>query len=782
MKIGIIGYDLFGTGGTTRSNINLINELLSNGHYINYFNLQTVSSEGRKKVEALLVSKERISFDLIENFSNASSMDVYIITRESLFIFARIIKKHHPQAKVIGEVHTPLALIDPTLDFASEAIDTYRVGLKSVYEKLSKKYPNNNIVHFPVSIRHLLMKKEMMIYPVHKQISFYVYSRFDEAQKNIAYAIKLIDYFVNHKKLRYHLYINGTGPSKDVYEKLVRLYQLQDFVFINQEVPVDAIYLSTARYETLGYSILEAFVEGKQMILYQGDDNSLREIYGSFKSFCWLTGSTISDAVIIEKFLQQPIEEKNRLAQNDFNMLNTISPLEEYGRLYTENVLSLPALSSLDNSVDENEVMRKIFSQNNFSSKRTLAIIYQRLKKVPLIKYVVNSQKFKQVLRKILTRNKPIINSSTTETRPREDFVFVESFHGKTFAGDPKYLSLYLKSISDKFFFVSSANELVDQEIYSYGMIPIRLGSKEYIEKFRLSKLVIINGNSLDKAGKTKEQLFIETWHGFPLKKIVADLRNEQQRERETKAFIPRMKKWDYLSVSSQLNLEIFKGAFKLSENPNLHILKDGSPRNTYLIENTNNVNEKQRLMEKYFNEVYSDEKKYILYCPTWRKKNRRKVTTIDWCRVMDVLPDYYELIIKLHPLESHLFEQYNQMHDRIHAFPNELTDIQELFLLSDLLITDYSSAMFDFAHLNRKIIVLQEDQNAYLNDIGWYFDLEEKTGLKPETLNEEELIERILQDESCTYNKKIINQFMNFDNAQSCQLIFDKILEEKLK
>lgn len=49
MKIGIIGYDLFGTGGTTRSNINLINELLSNGHYINYFNLQTVSSEEEKK-------------------------------------------------------------------------------------------------------------------------------------------------------------------------------------------------------------------------------------------------------------------------------------------------------------------------------------------------------------------------------------------------------------------------------------------------------------------------------------------------------------------------------------------------------------------------------------------------------------------------------------------------------------------------------------------------------------------------------------------------------------
>ncbi len=110
---------------------------------------------------------------------------------------------------------------------------------------------------------------------------------------------------------------------------------------------------------------------------------------------------------------------------------------------------------------------------------------------------------------------------------------FIESFHGKSFAGDPKYLALSLQRKKTRIlFFVSSINELVDQEIYSYGMIPVRLGSREYIQKFKTSKLIIINGNSLDKVGKSSKQIFLETWHGFPLKKkMVADLMDEEQKD-----------------------------------------------------------------------------------------------------------------------------------------------------------------------------------------------------------------------------------------------------------
>lgn len=59
-------------------------------------------------------------------------------------------------------------------------------------------------------------------------------------------------------------------------------------------------------------------------------------------------------------------------------------------------------------------------------------------------------------------------------------------------------------------------------------------------------------------------------------------------------------------------------------------------------------------------------------------------------------------------------------------AFFNEMVDIQELYLISDVLISDYSSAMFDYAHLNRPILILDEDTVDYQQDVGFYFDMTE--------------------------------------------------------
>ena len=88
------------------------------------------------------------------------------------FIFAKVIKKKFPNSKIIGEVHTPLPLIDPTVDFAPEAIDTYRVGLQSAHKYLCEKYTNNNIVHFPVSIRHLRCREISNVRQVKENVSF----------------------------------------------------------------------------------------------------------------------------------------------------------------------------------------------------------------------------------------------------------------------------------------------------------------------------------------------------------------------------------------------------------------------------------------------------------------------------------------------------------------------------------------------------------------------------------------------------------------------------------
>jgi len=783
IKIGIVGYDLFGTGGTTRSNTNLINEFLADNKEIIYFNLLPFSSLKVKKIKKLFINPDKIQFYQLKDFSESQEADTYIITRESLFVFAKIIKKKLPQVKVIGEVHTPLSLIDPETDFAPDAIDTYRVATEKIKQELKDKFKDNNIVVFPVSIRHLANKvqnKDVSLKNINSEVNFLVYSRFDESQKDIAYSIKLMDYLVHRAgKNHYKLYINGTGTGEILYKNLIGLYQLSENVFLNHKVPEYGIYLSTARYETLGYSIIEAFIDGRPIVLYKGDDNSLKDIYRDFKSFCWLEKNIIKDAQEIIHFVNENYSEKLHLFKHDIPLVEDLSPLEDYGKKYEATILSAPLINKQRFEGKTDNLYQMIYDQNNLSKDTFALKIYLRLKEMRVIGPIVSSVKTKEMLKRLMRKTEATPTSDILlKGNLRDDFVFVESFHGKSFAGDPKYLAIALKKNFPEYtFYVSSVNELVDMEIYSYGMIPVRLGGKQYVTKFRKSKLVILNGNSLDKAGKVEGQIFLETWHGVPLKKMVADLVDFRQRETEVSAFIPRMKKWNYLITSSPRNLKLFESAFQLEKNTQLKILKSGAPRNAFLIKNKDNTALKNKLLGKYFNYNFELGKKYILYCPTWRKQKRDAISQLDFIKVLNQLPNEYELIVKLHPLESELINYYNNLDPRIHCFFNEISDIQELYLIADILITDYSSAMFDFAHLDKKIIILQEDAVDYENSIGWYFDLEKLTGLMGKSYTEEELACEIKHNNEKLYNQKILQNLLSWDAIDTEKNIIKQLM-----
>lgn len=783
MKIGIIGYDLFGTGGTKRSNINLINEFIREQYSVTYYNLLPFTSRNAKKVRKEFTNNEKVKFEELKNFQNSVQCDLYIITRESLFTFSSAIKEMYSNSIVVGEVHTPLQLLDPELDFSINFIDYYRVATKEVLNQLKKDIPEEKLFQFPVSVNHLSFAKDKLQLCGNKK-NFLIYSRFDEQQKDIAYAIKLMDFFVHYKKnSSYFLYINGNGAYEKAYEQLISLYQLEDYVFINCQIPDDTIYLSTARYETLGYSILEAFNLGKPVILYKGDDNSLVDIYGNLSSICWLTKDISKDAESIDTYFKTDFQTLQKLYKQDLLKIKQIIQKESYVKNYLENLKNKPQKINviLENTI--NETLKSINKQNNVQENSLILSIYLRLKEVPFLDTLMKSNKIKNLAKKILFKNNQIKNDDILlEGNLKNDFVFIESFHGKSFAGDPKYLALFLKkNYPNLHFYVSSINEMVDIEILKFGMTPIRLGGNRYVDKFRKSKWIIMNGNSLDKSGKVNGQIFIETWHGFPLKKMVADLENLEDRKKETQNFIPRMKKWDYLLASSEKNLELFNSAFNLKENKNLKKLVLGSPRNAYIISNRENIIEQEKIFWKYFNKPYNVSDKIILYCPTWRKNRRKTVSNLDLKKIIQELPDNYKIIVKLHPLETDLISSYNELDERIFAFPNEFSDIQELFLISNVLITDYSSAMFDFAHMDKNIIVLQEDTREYKEKIGWYFDLYEQIGLMGKNYTESELVDSILEVADNSYNKKIVEKFLNKDDKNTNHDII-KYLKNELK
>lgn len=88
----------------------------------------------------------------------------------------------------------------------------------------------------------------------------------------------------------------------------------------------------------------------------------------------------------------------------------------------------------------------------------------------------------------------------------------------------------------------------------------------------------------------------------------------------------------------------------------------------------------------------------------------------------------------------------------------NERVDIQELYLISDVLISDYSSAMFDYAHLNRPILILDEDTVDYQQDVGFYFDMTEFPSIQKVTPDVEKIQQYIETTSSVDHQKSLHN------------------------
>ena len=779
MKIGIIGFNIFGVGGTSRSNINLIQELQQEESDIVFFNTSSFSEEDVKELVDRESLRKNVSFRKLNDILMGEALDSYILTRESLFVLARALKKTYPNSKIIGEVHAPIYNVEIGPDFAADAIDIYRVSTINTAKLLKQKIGKNNVIPFSISIRHVLFVNEIKNKPS-KPTNFFIFSRFDETSKDIAYAISLMRYLVKEKRMtNYKLFINGQGIARVLYKNLINAYGLNDNVFINYEPPTNYIYLSTSRAETFGYSIMEALGQGMPAILYPGDDGVLKEVYGNLKSVAWLTKDIKEDAQTVIRFIEEPW--LNQEYQYDLQYIKTNCITEGYGHEYIDKVIKNDYSVNFNGDVNASEIVNEIYS-SHLGNQTLWGKIVKKGNRNRYFRRISQSKKIQKYTSKItIFFKKSTTNpgNSIIEETIKDNYIFIESFHGKNFSGDPKYIALAIKErYPDVKIFVSSINQLVDMEIYQHHFTPIRTGSNKYVSTFRQSRLIIVNGNTLDKVGKREGQIFFQTWHGFPLKKMVADLENEKEKQTQLKAFLPRMMKWDYLLSSSSRNTRYITSAFQLEKNPNLKILEVGAPKNTYLIENNINSDEIERLHLKYFG-TEPRGFKYVLYCPTWRQEKRDDLSALDLKKIINLLPINYHLIVKLHPNEAYLRRHYANLDSRIHCFYNDITDIQELYLLSETLITDYSSAMFDFAHTRKKIIVLQEDKQQYVQKVGWYFDLEDLTGLIGKSYSEEELVREIIEPEMDFYNEIICDVLMSNDTDSSTNELIEILAED---
>lgn len=329
----------------------------------------------------------------------------------------------------------------------------------------------------------------------------------------------------------------------------------------------------------------------------------------------------------------------------------------------------------------------------------------------------------KQLVKKIIIK---IYRVLTYLVPVHRKIVIFQSSNGKNYTGNPKYIyeEFVKQGLDQKYKCIWF---LLDTNIQIPGKCKkIRCNYLKFFYYLMRGKVWVFDSRQPKFFKKKKNVLFIQTWHGTPLKKLGLDMDKLNMGGNQDIAayhenFRIACRDWDYLVSQNQFSTDIFKSCFAFKDRPMLEI---GYPRNDVLFEKNN---EKDiRILKKKLGLPL--DKKIILYAPTWRdnafyEKGEYKFTSeMDFDKLKDEISNEYCMIVKYHYLVSENID-WSPYEGFIYTF-DETKDIAWLYLVSDMLITDYSSVMFDYSLLNRPMFFFAYDLEEYKNNLrGFYFD-----------------------------------------------------------
>ena len=241
---------------------------------------------------------------------------------------------------------------------------------------------------------------------------------------------------------------------------------------------------------------------------------------------------------------------------------------------------------------------------------------------------------------------------------------------------------------------------------------------------------------------------------------------------------------YDYFATSSALHDKSNLTSLKHRGCTNDKNLKCGTPRNDFLINLTSEETEYYK--DKILRELNLENKRVFLYLPTFRRKSTdifsfSNLTEEQSDRLNEVLNRYQAVIVeKSHFAETNLKRKKNE--NRNVMILGAKTNVQELYIASDSLISDYSGAYLDYLFLNKPIIHFAYDYEYYKNvDSGLYYDIEDfSAGQVAETFNDLlKEIENICNNIDLFERKReyVKNKYMTYEDGNASKHIFEKVV-----
>ncbi|MBU8737929.1 glycosyltransferase [Bacillus licheniformis] len=363
----------------------------------------------------------------------------------------------------------------------------------------------------------------------------------------------------------------------------------------------------------------------------------------------------------------------------------------------------------------------------------------------------------------------------------KEKTVLYEAYHGRSISGN--CYAIFLKLVEDKdfkdFHHVWVINDISDPMVEelkkNYQNVSFTsVDSNHYLKYLATSKYLINDTSFPFYFVKRDEQIYINTWHGTPLKTLGLDIKN---RGMSTHKNIQRnLLHSDYLISPNQFTYEKLLKSHDIYEIYAGKVADIGYPRTDLTLE-TNGEEVRKTLNIPL-------EKKVILYAPTWRgtvgKENDTSQVLLD--EVMDIQKSMGDDYIVL--LKSHYFTfEYFKINKLDHLCVPNWYDTNKLLAAVDILITDYSSIFFDFLPLKKPVLFYMIDHKEYEAERGFYLDIDNLPGPVCENLNE--LIDKlqnvdILKKEFSEQYDKYLKEFCYNDDGQASKRLVDMIFKKQ--
>ncbi len=365
----------------------------------------------------------------------------------------------------------------------------------------------------------------------------------------------------------------------------------------------------------------------------------------------------------------------------------------------------------------------------------------------------------------------------------KENRILFESFHGSTISDSPLYILKELLSRENAgdfeiYYSTNPADYASHKQFVEANHLPVKLvsiTSYEYLKVLATAKYLINNSSFPVYFIKKEEQIYLQTWHGTPLKTLGKQMRKgiesmyNVQHNFLQATYLMHPNEFTKDAIMNDYNLEkLYTGKVALS----------GYPRNSIFMDKEKAVSVRKQLG--------LEDKTIYVYMPTWRGTSNHSVNQNSYAKEVSDMMKYLDkrlkdnqiLYVNFHPILKNSVQLGDYKH--IKSFPVEV-DKYEFLNCADALITDYSSVFFDYSVTRKPIILYMYDYDKYMQDRGMYFDIKELPFVKLydiENLTEWLTTEKILNE---TYDDgEYVEKFIKYDSLDAPKKMLDLVLYGK--